>query len=201
MKASTHTMVSRGRLFAASILVCMAGSSQAQQTPNPKPLLASPKAQPQRLGPELPPGFQPPDDGPQLNNVRGSVMKLFGATLEIGLDDGGIALFDVATKHRTLYVPGEGQSPAQDATMLGNRAWWFLQGAQFIRTAGPGMSRPYDIDLSNAGLVGPIRRLGVWQEMIVVHADNGIVFVDPETERILSPEQVLPPAVPPLARQ
>lgn len=128
-------------------------------------------------------------------------MKLRGATLEIGLQDGGMALFDVATKQRTLYVPGEGIAPAKDAVMLGNRAWWVLEGAQFVRTAGPGMNKPFDLDLSDSGLVGPIRRLSVWQEMIVAHADNGVRFIDPETQRVLTLEQVLPPDVANLAKQ
>jgi cell wall-associated NlpC family hydrolase len=128
-------------------------------------------------------------------------MKLHGATLEVGLQDGGLALFDVGTKQNTMFIKGEGIAPAKDVTMLGNHPWWVLDGTQFVRTAIPGITRPIDIDLSDSGLVGPIRRLSVWQEMIVAHADNGIRFIEPQTQQVLTPEQVLPPDVASLANQ
>ena len=163
----------------------------AQQAPKSKASPALAKA----------PASAPVDDGPTLDSVHGTIMKLRGATLEIGLDDGGLALFDVATKQRTLFIPGDGQAPTKDVTMLGNRAWWVSDNAQFVRTAGPGMTRAFEVDLSDSGLEGPIRRLSVWQEMIVAHADNGIRFIDPETQRILMPEEVLPPDVASAAKQ
>ncbi len=128
-------------------------------------------------------------------------MKLQGATLEVGLQDGGLALFDVGTKQNTMFVRGEGLGPAKDVTMLGNHPWWIVDGSQFVSTCAPGLSRPTDIDLSGSGLVGPIRRLSVWQEMIVAHADNGIRFIDPESGQILTPEQVLPADIASLANQ
>ena len=128
-------------------------------------------------------------------------MKLQGATLEVGLQDGGLALFDVATKQDKMFVRGEGLGPVKDVTMLGNHPWWVVDGTQFVSTCAPGLSRPTDIDLSGCGLVGPIRRLSVWQEMIVAHADNGIRFIDPESGQILTPEQVLPADVASLADQ
>ena len=128
-------------------------------------------------------------------------MKLQGATLEVGLQSGGLALYDVGTKQSTMYIKGEGIAPAADVTMLGNHPWWVLDGTQFVRTAIPGITRPIDIDLSSSGLVGPIRRLSVWQEMIVAHADNGIRFIEPQTQQVMTPEQVLPPDVATLANQ
>ena len=172
----------------------MAGILPAQQAP-----VQTPKHE--VYGPQLPSNIPAPDLGPSLDSVHGTVMKLRGATLEIGLQDGGIALFDVSTKNRTLYIPGEGIAPTKDVTMLGNRAWWVLDGAQFVRTAGPGMTKPFDIDLSDSGLGGPIRKLSVWQEMIVAQSDSAIRFIDPETQRIMTAAEVLPKDVAAIADQ
>jgi hypothetical protein len=187
-------MGNRGRLFAASFLACLAGFVPAQKAPQHQ-------VSHEVLGPVYPANLPAPDTGPTLDSIHGSVMKLRGATLEIGLQDGGIALFDVATKLRTLYIQGDNQAPTQDVTMLGNRAWWVVNGAQSVRTAGPNSTRAFDIDLSDSGLEGPIRRLSVWQEMIVVHADNGIRFIDPESQRVLTADQVLPADVAVIAKQ
>jgi len=194
-------MGNRGRLFAASILVCLAGLLSAQTAPTAQSAPTTQNPAPDWHAPMLPPDMLAANAGPSLDHIQGSVMKLRGATLEIGLQDGGLALFDVQTKDRTLYIPGENIAPVGDVTMLGNRAWWVLQGARFVRTAGPGMTKAFDYDLTDSGLEGPIRRLSVWQEMIVVHADNGIRFIDPETQRILTPDQVLPPGVAAVAKQ
>jgi len=147
----------------------------------------------------LPDGYQP-DTGPELSTVHGSVMKLFGATLEVGLQDGGIALYDCATKGLTRYVKGEGYAPVKDVTMLGNRAWWVVDGQPTVYCAGPGMTKPFTYDVRDQ-ITGPIRRIGVWQEYIVAHGDTGCCFIEASTGRVLTPEQVLPPDVASLARQ
>src|SRR6185369_800745 len=144
--------MNRGRLFAASILVCLAGLGPAQEASSQK---AAPQTSARQVfGPVYSANLPQPDNGPSLDSIRGTVMKLRGATLEIGLQDGGVALFDVATKERTLDIPGEDVAPTKDVTMLGNRAWWIVSGGQFLRTAGPGMTKAYEIDLSDSGLEG-----------------------------------------------
>lgn len=136
-----------------------------------------------------------------LSQVKGSVLKLQGATLLVGLQDGGLATYDVGTKQRKMYMEGDGVAPAKDVVMLGTRPWWIVENSQFVRMGVPGFREPVDIDLRDSGLVGPIRRLSVWQEMIVAHADNGIRFIDPQTQAVLTPEQVLPPEVASIAKQ
>src|SRR5437868_5995208 len=106
-----------------------------------------------------------------LSHVQGSVIKLQGATLLVGLQDGGLATYDVGTKQRKMYMEGDGVAPAKDVVMLGTRPWWIAENSQFVRMGVPGFREPVDIDLRDSGLVGPIRRLTVWQEMIVAHAD------------------------------
>ena len=186
-------MGTRGRLFAASIFACLAGYALAQKAPV--------KAPEPTNTPQMPAITPAGDAGPSMDDVAGSVMRLRGATLEVGLKDGGVALFDVETKDRKLYIPGEGLGPTKDVTMLGTHVWWFLDGAQFVRTAGPNSNRAFDIDLSDSGLEGPIRKISVWQEMILVQADNGMRFINPETDQVMTPEQVLPPDVAAVASQ
>src|SRR5881394_276603 len=99
----------RGRLFAALLLVlCAASQAPAQKAhrhskrsrhhasaakPAPKKIAAAPKkAAEQPIAPQIEEG------PPKLDTVKGSILKLNGATLEVGLQDGGIELFDVGTK-------------------------------------------------------------------------------------------------------
>ncbi len=185
-------MRSRGRLFAASFLLCVTGSVFAQDP-------AAIDQQPQFQGPTLPVGYQP-DTGPALENVHGSVMKLFGASLVVGLRDGGLATYDCATKDLTRYVKGEGYAPAKDVTMLGNRAYWVVAGQPVVYATGPGVSKPYQYDVREV-LGGPVRRIGVWQEYIVAHGDTGCCFIEASSGHVMSPEQVLPADVASAARQ
>lgn len=136
-----------------------------------------------------------------LANVQGSVIKLQGDTLLVGLQDGGLATFDVPTKERKTYVAGDGFAPTKDVVMLGNRPWWVVDGSQIVRTYIPGMTTAIDVDLRDSGLVGPVRRLSVWQEMIVAHGDAGCVFIEPSSQRVRAPQEVLPADVAALASQ
>ncbi|MEA2554110.1 MAG: hypothetical protein QOJ65_2286, partial [Fimbriimonadaceae bacterium] len=201
----------RGRLFAA-LLACSlclpVGAQQARHSRHhrsPKKATSS-KAKPAIVKQAAPPTAQEPgatttvDAPPELSNVKGSVIKLYGSTLEVGLNDGGIALYDVGTKQRKMYIKGEGYGAVKDITMLGNRPWWIVDGMQFVRTAAPGTSVPLDIDLRESGL-GRVERITVWQEMIAVHAENGVRFIDPQTQRVLTPEQALPADVAAIANQ
>lgn len=136
-----------------------------------------------------------------LDNVHGSVLRLQGATLMVGLDDGGLATFDIATKQPKLYIPGPEMGATKDVVMQGNQPWWVVENSQFVRTCFPGMKFPVDVDLRDSGLLGPIRRLSIWQEMVVAHADNGFRFIEPQSQRILNPDEVLPGDVANIAKQ
>lgn len=129
---------------------------------------------------------------PEIDNVRGKVMKLDGANLLVGMEDGGVVAFDGLTGKRRFNVPGDGTAPVEDVILYGGSPWWVQEGTQRVKTKVPGISMPMEIGFEGSGLIGPIRRLSVWQQMIMVHADNGIRFIEPSTKMILSPEEVLP---------
>lgn len=172
-------MGNRGRLFAALIWLSLGSLVLAQQTP---------------------PSTATPDSGELiLGHVDGAVIKAEGAHLLVGLKDGGVASFDPYTKKQRFHIPGDGTGEVQDVVLFGNQVWWSIKDRTTIRTAVPGKT-PFEVDLSAHGL-GPIRRIGVWQQMIVVHADNGCRFIDPMSWRVLTPSEALPPEVAAAANQ
>lgn len=137
----------------------------------------------------------------QLGKVQGSTLKLEGSQILVGLKDGGVASYDSFNKKLLFHIPGDNIAPVKDVILFGNRPWWIVEGGRFVRTGHSEMKVPMEIDLSSSGISGPIRRISAWQDYIVAHADDGFRFIDPQTQRVLTAYEVLPPEVASIAVQ
>jgi hypothetical protein len=134
-----------------------------------------------------------------FHDVRGSTLRLSEGRLLVGTNDGGVVALD--NRGSVLFrAPGLEKAPVSDIVWLGRSPWWITGQSSHLHS-GNGDGEIVDLDLGNAGLGSPIRRLGVWKDLVAVHGDAGVVFVDPRTRQTLSTDQVLPPDVAPVVAQ
>ncbi|HEY0868573.1 MAG TPA: hypothetical protein VGE01_14410, partial [Fimbriimonas sp.] len=125
-----------------------------------------------------------------LASAKGSVVRLDGGFLLVGTTDGSIAGFDPRNDQPLFTIPGTSKAPVRDVVWLQNRPWWITEGSPFLHGCTYD-AKPLNVDLSDLEL-GPIRRLGTWQGMLVLHGDTKTRFMETGTRHILTPHDALP---------